>query len=193
MKFIAVRRSLAALTAISALMLMSLPAGAATVIFSFTGSDFYIPRPSAASDQVGVYRLLTTYDLAANGHANLIGLECSFSVSAANGDSVHPNNFGAITTGGEETDIFDTESEPNVTTTTLEDATLVLGATIELYNVMLPDDDDIVATSVDYVVDVTCETEETTTTSEDTTTTTEATTTTTEATTTSTTVPATGE
>jgi hypothetical protein len=105
--------------------------------------------------------------------------------------SVHLNNFGAIVTGGNETDIFDTESLPDVLTTQLEDATLVLGETIELYNVMVRDDNGTIGTSVEYVVTVTCTTEEetTTTTVETTTTTTVETTTTTAPTTTTTTLP----
>ncbi len=187
----AARRILAAVTAVLAAGLLALPAGAAVVSFSFAGSDFYLPRPAEASDQVGVYRLVTTYDLAANGFEDLIGEECTFSVSAANGESVHLLNFGAIVTGGSETDVYDTESEPNVTQTRLEDATLVLGSTIELFNIMLPDPNGLVGTSVDYTVTVSCGTEDTTTTTAATTTTTEGTTTTTEGTTTTTVSPTT--
>jgi hypothetical protein len=192
MRTMAARRLMAVLTAVATVGLMSLPAGAATVIFSFEGDDFYIPRPVEFSDQENVYRLLTTYDLAANGYADLIGLNCTFSVTAANGSSVHLNNFGAIITGGNETDILDTESLPDVLTTQLEDATLVLGETIELYNVMVRDDNGTIATSVEYVVTVTCTTaDETTTTTvvETTTTTVVETTTTTTAPTTTTTLP----
>jgi hypothetical protein len=191
MRTMAARRVMAVLTAVATVGLMSLPAGAATVVFSFEGDDFYIPRPVESSDQENVYRLLNSYDLAANGYADLIGLECTFSVTAANGESVHLNNFGAIVTGGNETDIFDTESLPDVLTTQLEDATLVLGETIELYNVMVRDDNGTIGTSVEYVVTVTCTTEEetTTTTVETTTTTTVETTTTTAPTTTTTTLP----
>jgi len=169
---------------VAGLFYASVPAFAAPISL-LAASDFYIPRPASASDQVGVRRLLAVYDLAENGYADLIGIECTFTITAANGDSVHPNNFGVIVTGDDESDILETESEPNVTTTRLEDETLVLGPTIELYNVMLPDEDDIVATSVDYEVFVDCE-PETTTTTQATTTTTEATTTTTEPTTTTT-------
>jgi hypothetical protein len=190
MRTMAARRLMAVLTAVATVALMSLPAGAATVIFSFEGDDFYIPRPVGSSDQENVYRLLNSYDLAANGYADLIGLECTFSVTAANGTSVHLNNFGAIVTGGNETDIFDTESLPDVLTTQLEDATLVLGETIELYNVMVRDDNGTIGTSVEYVVTVTCTTEEeTTTTTVETTTTTTVETTTTAPTTTTTTLP----
>jgi hypothetical protein len=189
----AARRIMAILTATMVLGLMSLPAGAATVEFTVEGSDFYIPRPVEASDQEGVYRLLTSYDLASNGFGDLIGTECIFTVTADNDDSVHLNNFGAIVTGGNETDIYDTESEPNELTTQLEDPTLVLGETIELFNVMLRDPNGTIGTSVDYVVTVRCTTvEETTTTTaaETTTTTVEETTTTTVADTTTTTAPA---
>jgi len=184
------RRILGMLTATLAAGLLALPAAAAVTMFQFSGSDFYLPRPAAASDQVGVPRLLATYDLAANGHADLIGLECAFEVDAANGDSVHLDNYGAIVTGGNESDVFETEALPNVSETLLTDATLVLGPTIELYNVMLPDPNDTVGTSVDYMVYVTCTTNDaTTTTTVATTTTTQATTTTTTAPTTTTTAP----
>ncbi len=174
------RRAFAVAVAAAMTLLMSLPAFAAPVTL-FTTSDFYIPRPADASDQVGVRRLLDSFDLAANGFEDLIGDECLFTVSAANGDSVHLNNFAVITTGTNETDVYGTESLPNVETTTLEDATHVLGPTIEFYNVMLPDADGLIGTSVDFVVTVDCEfDEETTTTTEGTTTTTEGTTTTTE-------------
>jgi hypothetical protein len=168
------RRTLAAVTAAFGVVLLALPAQAAIVSFSFTGNDFYVPRPAAASDQAGVYRLLTTFDLAANGYADLVGTNCDFQVSAANGDSVHLANFGAIVTGGNETDVYDTESEPNVETTRLEDADLVLGDEIELYNVMLEDPNGTIGTSVEYTVTVMCETtpETTTTTAGETTTTT---------------------
>jgi hypothetical protein len=200
MRTMAARRLMAVLTAVATVGLMSLPAGAATVIFSFEGDDFYIPRPVEFSDQENVYRLLATYDLAANGYADLIGVNCTFTVTAANGSSVHLNNFGAIITGGNETDIFDTESLPDVLTTQLEDATLVLGETIELYNVMVRDDNGTVGTSVEYVVTVTCITADdtttttvvddtTTTTVDDTTTTTVDDTSTTTAPTTTTTLP----
>jgi len=187
-------RALTAATALSAIVLMSLPAVAAPVTL-FTGSDFYIPRPAANSDQVGVPRLLATFDVAAAGYGDLIGSTCTFAATAANGESVHLNNFGILDTGDgtdTETDILETESLPNVLTTVLEDATLVVGPVINLYNVMLPDDNGIVGTSVDYVITVDCVVVEptTTTTTEPptTTTTTEATTTTTTGATTSTTV-----
>ncbi len=194
MRTMGARRLMAVLTALAAVGLMSLPAGAATVIFSFEGDDFYIPRPVESSDQENVYRLLTTYDLAANGFADLIGLECTFSVTAANGSSVHLNNFGAIISGGSETDVLGTESLPDVLTTQLVDETLVLGETIELYNVMVRDDNETIGTSVEYVVTVTCTTEDettTTTAAETTTTTEEETTTTTVVDTTTTTLPVT--
>lgn len=180
----AVRRTLAISVAAAMTMLLALPALAVPVVL-FTASDFYIPRPAAVSDQVGVRRLLISFDLAANGFGDLIGQECVFTVSATNGESVHLDNYAVIATGTSETDVYGTESQPNVETTTLEDSTHVLGATVELYNVMLPDPDGIVGTSVDFVVSVDCDVN-TTTTTEATTTTTEATTTTTEATTTTT-------
>ena len=156
------RRFLAGSTAAAVVLLMSLPALAAPITL-FTAEDFYIPRPASASDQVGVRRLLITYDLAANGYGDLVGEECLFTVSAFNGDSVHLDNFAVIATGASETDVYGTESQPNVETTTLEDATHVLGSTIEFYNVMLPDADGLIGTSVDFVVSVDCEFDTTTT------------------------------
>ncbi len=152
---------------------------AAAPVELFTSSDFYIPRPAATSDQVGVRRLITSFDLAANGHGDLIGQQCHFTVSADNGDSVHLDNYAVLVTGGVETDVFDTESAPNVTTTTLEIDTLTMGSTIEFYNVMLEDPSATVGTSVDFTVIADCSP------SAVTTTTTAATTTTTAATTTS--------
>ncbi len=172
----------AALVAVPAVL--AVPALAQTVSFSFTGADFSVPRPADQTDQEGVRRLLTTFDLAANGFGDLIGRTCTFTVEAANGQSVHPNNFGVIATGANETDVLQTETLPNVVETVLQDATLVLGATIELYNVMLPDANGIVATSVVYTVIVTCTAQQTTTTTPETTTTTSETTTTTSETTT---------
>jgi hypothetical protein len=135
---------------------LALPAFAAPVTL-FTTGDFYIPRPAANSDQVGVRRLLLTFDLAANGFGDLIGEDCLFTVAAFNGDSVHLDNYAVITTGGNETDVYGTESLPNVETTTLEDATHILGPTIEFYNVMEVDPNGTVGTSVDFVVTVDCE------------------------------------
>lgn len=179
------RRTLAASVFAVLLLTLAAPAMAAPVAL-FTASDFYLPRPASASDQIGVRRLLIDFDLAANGFADLIGQQCAFTVSAFNGDSVHLNNFGVIATGGTETDIYGTESVPNVETTTLEDATHVLGSTVQLYNVMLPDPSDRVGTSVDYTVSVDCDVPTTTTTTAPTTTTTAPTTTTTAPTTTTT-------
>ena len=93
---------------------------------------------------------------------------------------------GTSLTGDNETDVLETESEPNVLRTVLDDRTLVLGETMELYNIMVPDDDNIVATSVVYTVSVFCAEQVTTTTAPETTTTTSETTTTTSETTTTT-------
>ncbi len=169
------KRVLAVATAMSAVILMSLPAVAVPAVL-FVADDFYIPRPAASSDQVGVERLLDSFDVAANGYADLIGQTCLFTISAANGSSVHLNNYGILDTGAASnniTDILETESLPDVVTTTLTDQFLTIGPVITLSNVMLPDDDDIVGTSVDYVVTVDCDvTDETTTTTIDDTTTT---------------------
>jgi hypothetical protein len=170
------KRVLAVTTALSAVILMSLPAAAVPVQL-FTAEDFYIPRPASASDQVGVERLRMSFDVAANGFGDLIGQTCQFTVTAANGESVHLNNYGILDTGAASnnlTDILDTESLPDVLTTTLTDQFLTIGPVITLYNVMLPNADNRVGTSVDYVVIVDCDIsdETTTTTVDDTTTTT---------------------
>jgi len=162
-----VRRRLAAIVVFALVavpLVLALPALAQTVSFSFSASDSFIPRHEDQTDQEGVRRFLASFDLAANGFADLIGTTCTLNVHAANGASVHPNNFGVIVTGNSESDVLDTESEANVDETRLEDPTLVLGPTIELYNVMMPDADGIVATSVDYTVTVTCGQQVTTTT-----------------------------
>ncbi|MGF1665952.1 MAG: hypothetical protein ACFCVC_06730 [Acidimicrobiia bacterium] len=170
------KRVLAVATAMSAVILMSLPAVAVPVQL-FVADDFYIPRPAANSDQVGVERLLISFDVAANGFADLIGQTCLFTVGAANGSSVHLNNYGILNTGAATnnlTNILETESLPDVITTTLTDQFLTIGPVITLSNVMLPDPDDRVGTSVDYVVTVDCDiSDETTTTTivDDTTTT----------------------
>ncbi len=175
---------MAGLVAVPAVL--AVPALAQTVSFSFSGADFYVPRSVDQSDQEGVPRLVATYDLAANGSGDLIGRTCTFTVAAANGQSVHSNNYGVIDTGAVETDVLQTESLPNVVETVIQDASLVLGATIELYNIMVPDANGTVATSVDYTVTVTCTAQQTTTTTSETTTTTSETTTTTPETTTTT-------
>ena len=159
-----VKRWAGALAVVAAFGIMGIPdAMAATTTITFTGSDFYIPRPVAASDQVGVRRLLATYELPAD-QQQYIGTVCTFRVTAANGDSVHPNNFGVIVTDGNESDVLGTESQPNVTATRLEDATLILGPNVRLYNVMMPDSEGNVSTSVDYTVSATCTIEDDTTT-----------------------------
>ncbi len=131
-------------------------------------------------------RFVATFDLVAEGFEELVGQTCAILVLAANGDSVHPYNFGQIVTGGSETDVLETESEPNVLRTVLENRLLVLGPTMELYNIMVPDDEGIVATSVVYTVSVFCAEQTTTTTTPETTTTPPETTTTTPETTTTT-------
>ena len=159
-----IKRWAGALAVVAAFGVLGIPdAMAATTTITFTGSDFYIPRPVAASDQVGVRRLLATYELTAD-QQQYIGTVCTFRVTAANGDSVHPNNFGVIVTDGNESDVLGTESQPNVTTTRLEDATLILGPNVRLYNVMMPDSEGNVSTSVDYTVSATCTIEDDTTT-----------------------------
>ena len=139
--------------------------------FTFTGSDFFLPRPADATDQENVPRFVASFDLVAKGFEELVGQTCALLVLAANGDSVHPYNFGQIVTEGSETDVLETESEPNVLRTVLENRLIVLGPTMELYNIMVPDDEGIVATSVVYTVSVFCAGQVTTTTPPETTTT----------------------
>ena len=139
--------------------------------FTFTGEDFFVPRDADATDQENVPRLAGEFDLVANGFEELVGQTCGIIVLAANGDSVHPYNFGHLVTGDNETDVLETESEPNVLRTVLDDRTLVLGETMEIYNIMVPDDEGIVATSVVYTVSVFCAGQVTTTTPPETTTT----------------------
>jgi hypothetical protein len=146
------------------LIALALPASAATVTITFSGSDFFIPRPATATDQEGVFRPIATYDVVANGQSEFVGTTCRFVVTAGNGESVHPYNFGHLETNGSVTDINGTENQPNVARTVLDDPTLVLGETIALFNVMIPDDNGSVSTSVDYVVSATCTTDDTTTT-----------------------------
>lgn len=173
-------RICAALTVIGlALFTMSaaatVTAGSTGVTVEFTGSDFYIPRPVEAADPADLEpRLVATLDLAAHGLDYLIDSTCRFNVTAANGSSVHPNE-GLLTTNGDSTRILDTENQPDVLATRLTDANLKLGPVVYLYNLLIPDQNGRVATSVDYVVTFTCEV----TPSDTTTTTTEADTTTT--------------
>ena len=183
-----------AAAAITSMLLMAEPA-MGEVITLFEASDFFIPRPASATDQEGVERRIATFDLAANGHADLIGQDCRFRVSEDNGDSVNENNYAVLRTGGSETDISDTESAANVTPTVLSDDLLTMGPTIEMFNVMVAGPGDIVGTSVDFAVMVDCSVLATTTTSSSTASTTTAipgristTTTTTDAGSTSTTV-----
>ena len=133
-------------------------AQAATTTIEFTADDFYIPRPATASDQVGVERLLASVEVP----AELVGLTCSVAGTSTNGESVHPNNYGMIRSNGDFVRISGTEDEASGVR--LSDRTIILGATIQLFNVMVPDPDGIVATSVAYTVRVTCTTDDTTTT-----------------------------
>jgi len=149
------RRLLAVAAVSTALAIPSGPASAAPVQL-FDAADFFIPRPASATDQEGIERPIAHYDLAANGHSDLIGRTCEFTVVADNGDSVNVNNYAIIRTGSEESDVYETESEANVTTTVMEDATLVPGPTIQMFNVMVPGAGDIVGTSVDFTLFVDC-------------------------------------
>jgi len=182
------RRTLAVIVALMGVSWSALPGVAATTTIEFTAEDFYIPRPADRSDQVGVERLLASVEVP----AELVGTTCSVVGTSTNGESVHPNNYGMIRSNGDSVRIDGTED--TASGVRLSDRTIVLGATIDLYNVMQPDSDGIVATSVNYSVRVTCTTDDTgtTTTSIPTTTsTTFETSTTTSAPTTTTTAPAT--
>ena len=173
----------------------ALPPGE-TVTVTFTGGDFYVPRPVEASDQENVERLLdgTFYDFAANGHEELIGMTCTVSRVTVNGESVHVNNYGVFRSNGDSITLTGTEDEVNGVRLSSQEITL--GPVAALYNVMVRSDDGKIATSVDYTITITCtgETvEETTTTTaaESTTTTEEETTSTTQPPTTTTSAPST--
>jgi hypothetical protein len=165
----------------------AIPAGAQTTTIEFEGSDFYIPRPADRSDQVGVERLLASVDVP----AELVGLACSVVGTSTNGESVHPNNYGMLRSNGDSVRIDGTEDTAQGVK--LSDRTIVLGTTVRLFNVMLPDANGRVATSVNYTVRVTCTTDDTTTTTSPSSTTTSSpstsTTTTGESTTTSSSIP----
>lgn len=156
-------RLMLACAALAVLVVQAMPALAAPTLL-FEASDFFIPRPASATDQEGVERSIEVFDLTLNGFADLVGQECSFTVSADNGDSVNENNYAVLRSAGWETDVYDTESTANVTTTVLEDDTHVLGATIEMFNVMIPDAFGTVGTSVDFTVYVDCTSQAVTTT-----------------------------
>jgi hypothetical protein len=128
----------------------SLTAHAATTTIEFTAEDFYIPRPATASDQVGVERRLATVETP----AELVGATCSVVGTSTNGESVNLNNYGMIRSNGDSVRIDGTED--TASGVRLSDRTIVLGVTIDLYNVMQPDANGIVATSVNYSVRVTC-------------------------------------
>lgn len=163
------------------MMMMGVSARAAEPVV-ISGSDFYIPRPVEASDDYGVPRLLVVVDVPVEHQ----GQPCLVSAEADNGDSVHAENFGFILTEGDRADFIGTESEPNVKKVVVQGNPFTPGETVSLYNVMLPDPDGTVGTSVDYFIILDCEAQVTTTTTQATTTTTQGTTTTTAATTTTT-------
>jgi hypothetical protein len=125
-------------------------AGAETRTLEFGGSDFYIPRPADRSDQVGIERLIASVDTP----AELVGLACSVVGTSTNGESVHPNNYGMLRSNGDSVRIDGTEDAAQGVK--LSDRVIVLGTTVQLFNVMLPDANGRVATSVDYSVRVTC-------------------------------------
>ena len=151
------RRLLAAAVIASGLSWSALPAAAELTLtetgFQVTASDFYLPRPAEASDQVGVERLRSSDPIP----ADLIGATCSITIGAANGESTHGENYGIVRSNGDEVIAQDTEDQPNVIKTTQSDRLITLGATIDIFNVMVEDAAGEVGTSVDYVVDVNCQ------------------------------------
>jgi hypothetical protein len=102
--------------------------------------------------------------------ADLVGAECSGTLTIANNDSVHPNNDLILTSGDDEEVITDVESEPEGTLTL--DETLTLGETLTISLRLGPEG----VSSGGLTLILTCaQVEETTTTTvADTTTTTEA-------------------
>lgn len=132
---------------------------------SFTGTDRLTPRPESVAP-IGELRLVTTYQVPAAD----VGCLATFTVHAVNGDSVHQANYGRIVTNGDQADILNTETEPNIDRTRLTDRTLTLGETISLYNIIGPWSDGdttrtgYVGTSVEYRTGYTCTTTNTTTT-----------------------------
>jgi hypothetical protein len=133
---------------------------------SFTGTDRLTPRPETVA-QIGELRLVATFQVPAAD----VGCLATFTVHAVNGDSVHQANYGRIVTNGDQADILNTETEPNIDRTRLTDRTLTLGETISLYNIIGPWSDGdttrtgYVGTSVEYRTGYTCQTDDTTTTS----------------------------
>ena len=156
--------ALAILTVLFFAIAGTIGAPAARADGAFTGSDRLTPRPEAVAP-IGQLRLVATYDVPEADH----GCVATFTVYAANGDSVHQANYGVIVSNGDQADVLFTESEANVDRTRLTDRTLELGETISLYNVIGPWTDGdttrpgYVGTSVDYRVSYTCNTTTTTT------------------------------
>ena len=156
--------ALAILTVLFFAIAGTIGAPAARADGAFTGSDRLTPRPEAVAP-IGQLRLVATFDVPEADQ----GCVATFTVYAANGDSVHQANYGVIVSNGDQADVLFTESEANVDRTRLTDRTLELGETISLYNVIGPWTDGdttrpgYVGTSVDYRVSYTCNTTTTTT------------------------------
>ena len=157
--------ALAILTVLFFAIAGTIGAPAARADGAFTGSDRLTPRPEAVAP-IGQLRLVATYTVPEADQ----GCVATFTVYAANGDSVHQANYGVIVSNGDQADVLFTESEANVDATRLTDRTLELGETISLYNVIGPWTDGdttrpgYVGTSVDYRVSYTCQDTTTTTT-----------------------------
>lgn len=150
------------------------------------GGDYYIPRPVEASDQEGVYRLMVTAEITGTLLEPFIGERCTFSLVSDNKESIHLNNYAVVDTGATTVPIPGTESVPFRVTDPPDVFMADLGETVALYNIMEPDPDGIMATSVDYTLTIECVAVPPTTTPETTTTIPPETTTTTNATTTTT-------
>ena len=76
---------------------------------SFTGSDRLTPRPETVAP-IGQDRLVATYTVPAAD----VGCLATFTVYAANGDSVHQANYGLLVSNGDQADVLFTKSEANV-------------------------------------------------------------------------------
>lgn len=160
--FIRLGRAAAAISVLALLLAAGWTGQAAapveTYTFTMQGSDFLIPRPAETFPDLGARRTVDTHTVPTEH----VGWNCRFVVTAGNGDSVHQLNHGYLTTNGGETRINDTETQPNITATRLDDDTLTLGNTVTLTNVIpgWTQGDTVregfVATSVTYNVEATC-------------------------------------
>lgn len=161
------RRLLAVITLLAGVSWSALPGLAALTVtetgFVVTASDFFIPRPAdhpTAAPHVGVERLRSS-DVVP---AEYVGQTCTIVVGAANGSSVHGDNYGVVRSNGDTVLVEDTEDQPFIIRTTQSDRTITLGSTITISNVMVKDPDGKIGTSVHYEATITCTPANTTTT-----------------------------